>query len=88
MRLGEDKNIFPFNGETDIFFNSTHIYELCVLKKYAKPLLENIKREDDEYAEARRMLDFLRFFKTIKQDDYIGNNSILREFIGGSIFVD
>lgn len=88
VRLGEDKNIFPFNGEADIFFNSTHIYELCVLKKYAKPLLENIKREDEEYAEARRMLDFLRFFKTIKQDDCIGKNSILREFIGGSIFVD
>ena len=88
VRIGEDKNIFPFNGEADIFFNSTHIYELCILKKYAKPLLEAISREQPEYAEARRMLDFLRFFRTIEDEALIVNNSILREFIGGSIFLD
>lgn len=88
VRIGENKNIFPFNGDADIFFNSNHIYELAVLKKYAKPLLENIKKDKPEYAEARRMLEFLKFFETIPDDKPVGNNSILREFIGGSIFVD
>ncbi|MBR0597570.1 nucleoside kinase [Sinanaerobacter chloroacetimidivorans] len=87
VRKGEDKNIFPFNGEADVFFNSVHIYELAVLKKYAEPLLKNITREEPEYSEAVRMLKFLQFFKTIEDDSIIANNSILREFIGGSIFV-
>lgn len=87
VRAGEDKNIFPFNDEADVFFNSVHIYELAVLKKYAEPLLEEIKREQPEYAEARRMLEFLSFFHVIEDDSVIVNNSIMREFIGGSIFV-
>ncbi|HWQ78165.1 MAG TPA: hypothetical protein VN381_05080 [Anaerovoracaceae bacterium] len=87
VRRGEDKNIFPFNGEADVFFNSVHIYELAVLKKYADPLLRNITREEPEYSEAIRMLKFLQYFKTIEDDSMIVNNSILREFIGGSIFV-
>jgi len=87
VRAGEDVNIFPYNSDADIFFNSVHIYELAVLKKYAEPLLETISREEAEYSEARRMLDFLRFFGTIEDDTVIPNNSILREFIGGNIFV-
>lgn len=87
VRKGEDKNIFPFSGEADIFFNSAHLYELAVLKKYAEPLLLQITREEPEYAEAVRMLRYLAFFKTIEEDRIIANNSILREFIGGSIFV-
>lgn len=87
VRAGEDKNIFPFNGEADVFFNSVHIYELAVLKKYAEPLLEAISPEEPEYSEAVRMLRYLRFFKTIEDDSIIVNNSIIREFIGGSIFV-
>ena len=87
VRKGEDKNIFPFNGEADVFFNSVHIYELAVLKKYAEPLLRSITREEPEYSEAVRMLKFLQFFKTIEDDSMIVNNSIIREFIGGSIFV-
>jgi len=87
VRKGEDKNIFPFNGEADVFFNSVHIYELAVLKKYAEPLLRNITREEPEYSEALRMLKFLQYFKTIEDDTMIVNNSIIREFIGGSIFV-
>lgn len=87
VRKGEDKNIFPFNGEADVFFNSVHVYELAVLKKYAEPLLRNITREEPEYSEAVRMLKFLQFFKTIEDDSIIVNNSIIREFIGGSIFV-
>jgi Uridine kinase len=87
VRKGEDKNIFPFNGEADVFFNSVHIYELAVLKKYAEPLLRSITREEPEYGEAIRMLKFLQYFRTIEDDSVIANNSIIREFIGGSIFV-
>lgn len=87
VRKGEDKNIFPYNGEADVFFNSVHIYELNVLKKYAEPLLRSITREEPEYSEAVRMLKFLQYFKTIENDAVIVNNSIIREFIGGSIFV-
>lgn len=88
VRAGEDKNIFPFNGEADVLFNSVHIYELSVLKKYAEPLLSAIKPEEKEYSEACRLLQLLRFFNTVEDDSMIVNNSIIREFIGGSIFVE
>lgn len=88
VRAGEDKNIFPYSNEADVLFNSVHLYEICVLKKYAEPLLEAITPEEPEYSDAARMLDFLRFFRTVEDDSVIVNNSILREFIGGSIFVD
>lgn len=87
VRTGEDKNIFPFSNEADVLFNSTHIYELAVLKKYAEPLLLEIKPEEPEYSEAIRMLKFISFFDIIEDDSIIVNNSIIREFIGGSIFV-
>ncbi|MEG0918649.1 MAG: nucleoside kinase [Anaerovoracaceae bacterium] len=86
VRAGEDKNIFPFSGEADVVFNSVHIYELGVLKKYAQPLLLNIDRSSPEYSEASRMLNFLKYFEVIEDDSMISNNSILREFIGGSIY--
>ena len=88
VRAGEDKNIFPYNGEADVLFNSYHVYEIAVLKKYAVPLLKKITPEEPEYADAIRLLKFLRFFRTIEDDSIIVNNSIIREFIGGSIFVD
>jgi uridine kinase len=87
VRAGEDKNIFPYSDTADVLFNSVHIYEIAVLKKYAEPLLKSIKKEEPEYAEAVRMLKFLRYFVAIDDDSAIVNNSILREFIGGSIFV-
>ena len=87
VRAGEDKNIFPYSGEADILFNSYHVYEIAVLKKYAEPLLREITREDEEYADASRMLQFLQFFHVAPDDSMIVNNSIIREFIGGSIFV-
>jgi uridine kinase len=87
VRAGENKNIFPFSNEADVFFNSAHIYELAVLKKYAGPLLDAIKPDEPEYCEAVRMSKFLRFFETIEDDSIIVNNSIMREFIGGSAFV-
>ena len=88
VRAGEDKNIFPYSGEADVLFNSYHVYEISVLKKYAEPLLRKIAPDEEEYAEAVRMLKFLRFFRNIEDDSIIVNNSIIREFIGGSIFVD
>src|SRR5665648_681299 len=85
--MGEDKNIFPYSNEADVLFNYSHIYELAVLKKYAEPLLLEIKPEEPEYSEAIRMLKFISFFDIIEDDSIIVNNSIIREFIGGSIFV-
>lgn len=88
VRAGEDKNIFPYNSQADAFFNSQCIYELAVLKKYAEPLLKGIHEDTPEFAEAQRMLQFLQFFASIQDDSFIANNSIIREFIGGSILVD
>ena len=87
VRAGEDKNIFPYHGEADVLFNSYHVYEIAVLKKYAEPLLKKVSSEEPAYMTAQRLLQFLRFFKTIEDDQIIVNNSILREFIGGSVFV-
>lgn len=87
VRAGEDKNIFPFSNEADAFFNSVHLYEIAVLKKYAKPLLEEITEDEVEYGDAQRVLEFLSFFDVIEDDSMIAKNSILREFIGGSTLV-
>jgi uridine kinase len=87
VRAGEDKNIFPFSGEADMLFNSYHDYEIAVLKKYAVPLLKKIRQDEPEYAEAHRMLQFLRYFRIIEDDSVISCDSILREFIGGSNYV-
>lgn len=87
VRASEDKNIFPYSSEADVLFNSYHVYEIAVLKKYAVPQLKKIRPSEKEYAEARRMLTFLESFRQIDDDSCIVNNSIIREFIGGSIFV-
>ena len=83
---GEEKNIFPYGANADAFFNSVHIYEMAILKKYAKPLLERVDKEDPGYCEARRLLRFLEFFDEFDDDELVANDSILREFIGESIF--
>lgn len=85
VRIGEDKNIFPFSNEADELFNSVHLYEISVLKKYAEPLLMEIGKDEPEYSEAQRMLSFLKHFEAIGDDSMIANNSILREFIGGNV---
>jgi len=85
VRRGEEKNIFPFQEDADIMFNSALLYELGVLKKYAEPLLEKITPEWPEYSEAKRLLKFLSYFASI-EDNEIPFNSILREFIGSSCF--
>ena len=87
VRAGEDRNIFPFHSQADVFFNSNCIYELAVLKKYAQPLLMEVKPSDSQYGEAQRMLDYLRYVDEVDDDDSIVNNSIIREFIGGSVLV-
>lgn len=86
VRAGEEKNIFPYQENADIMFNSALIYELAVLKKYAYPLLEKISDEIPEHSTSRQLLDFLNFFQDISNEDDIPNNSILREFIGKSCF--
>ena len=87
VRASEDANIFPYNSKADVFFNSNCIYEYAVLKKYAEPILKRINRNEKEYAEAQRMLNFLKYFEPIYDDSIIPNNSIIREFIGGSVIV-
>lgn len=88
VREGEEQNIFSFIDESNVVFNSVHVYELAVLKKYAEPLLRGVERGKPEHLEADRMLRFLEFVETIEDDSMIINNSILREFIGGSIFTE
>lgn len=85
VRKGEEKYIFPFQNNADAYFNSALDYELAVLRPYAEPILMQIKPNDEEYGEALRLLRFLRYFLFIPERN-IPNSSILREFIGGSIF--
>ena len=83
VRRGEDKNIFPYQEEADVMFNSALVYELAVLKLYAEPLLFGIPRGCKEYEEAKRLLKFLDYFLGM-DSEMIPKNSIIREFIGGS----
>ncbi len=85
VRRGEESNIFPFQETADVMFNSALIYELAVLKQFAEPLLFGITKEDEEYYEAKRLLKFLDYFLGVSSES-IPNNSIIREFVGGSCF--
>lgn len=85
VRRGEESNIFPFQEEADVMFNSALLYELAVLKSYAEPILFGIEKDCEEYAEAKRLLKFLDYFVGIGSED-IPKNSLLREFIGGGCF--
>ncbi|MDO5109449.1 MAG: nucleoside kinase [Erysipelotrichaceae bacterium] len=87
VRRGEDKFIFPFNEQADAFFNSQCLYELAVLKKHARPLLEQITPDLPEYPEAQRYLQLLKFFVSLEDESAIPCNSLIREFIGGSVLV-
>lgn len=86
VRRGEEKNIFPFQEEADVMFNSALIYELSVLKKYAEPLLKQVSTKSPYFSEAKRLLKFLNYFVALKKEEDIPKTSILREFIGGSSF--
>ncbi len=83
---GEIKNIFPFQEEADVIFNSALIYELAVLKPFADPLLYRVTKDEEEYSEATRLIKFLDSFLPINCLDAIPPNSIIREFIGGGCF--
>lgn len=85
VRRGEEKNIFPFQEEADVMFNSSLLYELGLLKKLIMPLLNDIDKSRPEYSESRRLIEFLGYFLEFESDE-IPFNSILREFIGGSCF--
>ncbi|MCF6465764.1 nucleoside kinase [Clostridium sp. Cult2] len=81
---GEEQNIFPFQEEADIMFDSALVYELSVLKEHAVPLLEKVDNTSIYYSECKRLLKFLRYFISIEDENIIPPNSILREFIGGA----
>ena len=85
VRRGEEENIFPFQEGADAFFNSASIYELAALKQYAEPLLYQIGEDEPEYHEAKRLLKFLEYFLGVSTEN-LPNNSIVREFVGGSCF--
>ena len=85
VRAGEDKNIFPYSDNADAIFNSTLVYELAALKNAAVPMLEDIGIDDPCYGEAQRLLRLLGRVHGIEDEYIIPNNSIIREFIGGSV---
>lgn len=86
VRAGEEKNIFPYQEDADVMFNSALIYELGVLKKYAEPLLKAVSMAVPEHVLASQILGILQYVDAIDDEDDIPNNSILREFIGKSVF--
>jgi uridine kinase len=83
VRRGEKRYIFPYQENADVMFNSALVYELAALKPLAEPILRQVPFGTDEHIEAKRLLSFLEWFLPM-ESDFIPNNSILREFIGGS----
>jgi uridine kinase len=88
VRRGEHKWIFPYQENADIFFNSALVYELAALKPLAEPLLLQIEPGKPSHREAKRLLSFLQWLEPLANEDLVPDNSILREFIGGSILQD
>ncbi len=84
---GEEEYILPYQENTDIMFNTSLLYELAALKKYAQPLLQEITSEQKEYTMARQLLDLLELVQSI-EDEEIPSNSILKEFIGDKLFFE
>ena len=87
VNRGEEKNIFPYQEQADSMFNSSLIYELAVLKDYALPLLKEIDNTKPEYSEAKKLISLLEYFESVPSE-YVPTNSLLREFLGGSIFYE
>lgn len=85
VRRGEKKNIFPYQDSADAVFNSAMVYELSVLKIFAEPALFSVPEGTDEYFEANRLLKFLDYILALPKEN-IPKNSILSEFVGGSVF--
>jgi uridine kinase len=90
VRRGEKRHIFPFQHNADVFFNSALVYEVAVLKTLAYPLLLQVEPDTPERVEANRLRAFLQWFDPLPAEvlDYIPHDSILREFIGGSVLHD
>lgn len=85
VRKGENRWIFPYQENADAMFNTAMLFELAVIKRQAEPLLEQVPENCEEYAEAYRLLKFLKYIKPIPEDQ-IPPTSLLREFLGGSSF--
>ncbi len=85
ISAGEEKNIFPFQEDADVMFNTSLVYEINALKEYALPLFEKIEKDSPEYAEAKRLCEFLKYFEPIPIED-IPKNSLIQEFLGHGIF--
>ena len=85
VNQGEKKNIFPFQEEANFIFNTSLVYELNALKPVVMPLLEEITNKEPEYAEARRLINMLKYFEEIPKN-YVPKNSLLKEFLGGGNF--
>ncbi|MDR0789312.1 MAG: nucleoside kinase [Bacteroidales bacterium] len=86
VRDGEEKHIFPYQENADSVFNSSLLYEISVMKNVVEPLLADVPETSLAYADARRLRNFLSLFKPIGNVDFIPQNSIMREFLGGSSF--
>jgi len=87
VRRGERLHIFPFQENADVMFNSALAYELSVLRPLAEPLLRQVAHGDPQFVEAQRVLAFLGWFLPM-ETEWVPDNSILREFVGGSILKD
>lgn len=85
VKRGEENNIFPYQENADVMFNSATIYELSVLKAYIEPLLFKIDKSIPEYVTAKQIIKFLDYFLPVNSGG-IPNNSIIKEFVGGSVF--
>lgn len=85
VRAGEERWIFPYQENADAMFNSAMLYELAVIKQQAEPLLEQVPENCEEYAEAHRLLKFMRYFHPISYQQ-LSPTCLLREFLGGSSF--
>ena len=85
VNKGEEKNIFPFQEEANCIFNTSLIYEIGALKPIVMPLLQEITKEEPEHAEAERLINLVRYFEPIPAE-YVPNNSLLKEFLGGGDF--
>ena len=85
VRRGEEKNIFPYQDTADVLFDTAMVYELSVLKTYAEPALFSVPEGTSEYLEAKRLLKCLDYVLGMPKDT-IPHNSLVREFVGGSIF--
>ncbi|MTI47013.1 MAG: nucleoside kinase [Firmicutes bacterium] len=88
VRRGEERNIFPYQEEADVMFNSALVYELAILRKYVEPLLMEIDKSNSFYSESKRLQKFIKYFKSVHEEQEIPCTSIIREFIGGSCFTE